>query len=79
MSRAEVRELEDLPARGGSECLTGRSWARVEERAAPDLLAADGKRHPRPDPLRVESGDMGGWREVIEPGALDATSSTTWS
>src|SRR5829696_7659385 len=45
----------------------------VEERQAPDLLAADGKRIRGRIPYGVESRDMGGWREVIEPGALSRT------
>jgi uncharacterized protein len=45
----------------------------VEERTAPDLLAADGKRIRGRVPYRTESRDMGGWREVIEPGAFKAT------
>jgi phage head maturation protease len=47
---------------------------RLEERAAPDLLAVDGKRIRGRIPYGIESRDMGGWREVIEPGALDSTS-----
>jgi len=45
----------------------------VEERTAPDLLAADSKRIRGRVPYGVESRDMGGWREVIEPGAFKAT------
>ena len=46
----------------------------LEERAAPDLVAADGKRIRGRIPYGIESVDMGGWREIIEPGALDSTS-----
>jgi uncharacterized protein len=45
----------------------------LEERAAPDLLATDGKRIRGRIPYGIESRDMGGWREIIEPGALDTT------
>jgi phage head maturation protease len=45
----------------------------VEERTAPDLLASDDRRIRGRIPSRVESRDLGGWREVIEPGALNAT------
>lgn len=45
----------------------------VEERNAPDLLAADGKRIRGRVPYGIESRDMGGWREVIEPGAFRST------
>lgn len=41
----------------------------VEERTAPDATV-DGKRLRGLIPYGVESRDMGGWREVIEPGAL---------
>src|SRR4051812_15972052 len=46
---------------------------QVEERTAPDLVAADGKKIRGRVPYGVESRDMGGWREVIEPGAFKAT------
>src|SRR5215207_3293968 len=45
----------------------------VEQRHAPDLVAADGKRIRGRVPYGVESRDMGGWREVIEPGAFRTT------
>jgi HK97 family phage prohead protease len=45
----------------------------VEERNAPDLLDADGKRIRGRVPYGTESRDMGGWREVIEPGAFRST------
>jgi hypothetical protein len=41
----------------------------VEERAAPDVTV-DGRRLRGAIPYGVESRDLGGWREVIEPGAL---------
>lgn len=41
----------------------------VEERQAP-AVAVDGRRLRGVIPYGVESRDMGGWREVIEPGAL---------
>jgi HK97 family phage prohead protease len=43
----------------------------VEERHLPDLLDADAKRIRGRIPYSVESRDMGGWKEVIEPGALN--------
>jgi HK97 family phage prohead protease len=46
---------------------------QVEERTAPDLLAADGKKIRGRVPYGIESRDMGGWREVIEPGAFRNT------
>ena len=45
----------------------------TEERAAPDLLTADAKKVRGRIPYRIESRDMGGWTEVIEPGAFKAT------
>jgi hypothetical protein len=44
----------------------------VEDRHAPvgDTLTVDGPRLRGRIPYGVESRDMGGWREVIEPGAL---------
>jgi phage head maturation protease len=42
----------------------------VEQRAVADTLAADGRRLRGRIPYGVESRDLGGWREVIEPGAL---------
>jgi len=48
---------------------------QLEERAAIDPAAAptvDGRRLRGLIPFRVESRDLGGWREVIEPGALRA-------
>src|SRR4051794_31588332 len=42
---------------------------QVEERTAPDTIV-DGKRLHGVIPYSVESRDLGGWREVIEPGAL---------
>jgi HK97 family phage prohead protease len=45
---------------------------QVEERHLPDLLEADAKRIRGVIPYSVESREMpGGWREVIEPGALN--------
>jgi hypothetical protein len=44
----------------------------VEERTAPDLLTAEDRKIRGLVPYGVESRDMGGWREVIQPGALDA-------
>ncbi len=41
----------------------------VEERQAP-AVAVDGRRLRGVIPYGVESRDLGGWREVIEPGAL---------
>jgi hypothetical protein len=43
----------------------------VEERTAPDILTAEDRRIRGRVPYGVESRDLGGWREVIEPGALD--------
>lgn len=43
---------------------------QVEERQAP-ALEADGKKIRGVIPYGVESRDLGGWREVIEPGALN--------
>lgn len=42
----------------------------VEERTAPDAVV-EGKRLRGVIPYNTESRDMGGWTEVIEPGALD--------
>jgi HK97 family phage major capsid protein/HK97 family phage prohead protease len=46
----------------------------VETRAAPDATAPtiEGRRLRGVIPYNVESRDLGGWREVIEPGALRA-------
>ena len=44
----------------------------VERRHAPDLLGADEKKIRGKIPYGVESRDLGGWREVIEPGALNS-------
>src|SRR5215213_77392 len=46
---------------------------QIEDRTAPDILAADGKKIRGRVPYGIESRDMGGWREVIEPGAFKAT------
>ena len=45
----------------------------VEERQAPDLLAADGKRIRGRIPYSVESRDLGDFTEVIERGAFNDT------
>jgi uncharacterized protein len=45
----------------------------VEERTAPDLVTAEDRKIRGRVPYGAESRDMGGWREVIEPGALNAT------
>jgi HK97 family phage major capsid protein/HK97 family phage prohead protease len=42
----------------------------VEQRSAPDTLELDGKRLRGRIPYGVESRDLGGWSEVIAPGAL---------
>lgn len=44
----------------------------IEERQAP-ALEVEGKKIRGRVPYGIESRDMGGWREVIDPGALDAT------
>jgi phage head maturation protease len=44
----------------------------VEERQAPEL-EVDGRKIRGKIPYGVESRDLGGFREVIEPGALDRT------
>ena len=44
----------------------------VEERTAPDLLTAEDRKIRGLIPYGVESRDLGGWREVIQPGALDS-------
>lgn len=44
---------------------------QVEQRTAPDLLTSEDRKIRGRVPYRVESRDLGGWREVIEPGALD--------
>jgi HK97 family phage prohead protease len=46
---------------------------QVEERTAPEVLAADGKKIRGRVPYGVESRDLGGWKEIIEPGAFKAT------
>ncbi len=64
-------KLEQLAA----ECDQGErsrpTAGEVEERTAP--LAAEGRKIRGLIPYSVESRDLGGWREVIEPGALRAT------
>lgn len=63
--------LADTPLRGSTPPRPdGR--AAVEDRHAPvtDTLTVDGPRLRGRIPYGVESRDMGGWREVIEPGAL---------
>jgi HK97 family phage major capsid protein len=42
----------------------------VEERSAPEALAIEGRKLRGRIPYGVESRDLGGWREVIEAGAL---------
>lgn len=42
----------------------------VEERQSPSAISVEGKRLRGVIPYGVESRDMGGWTEVIEPGAL---------
>jgi len=44
----------------------------VEQRTAPEATTIDGKRLRGIVPYSIESRDLGGWREVIEPGALAA-------
>lgn len=44
---------------------------QVEQRTAPDATI-DGRRLRGLIPFGVESRDLGGWREVIEPGALNS-------
>jgi HK97 family phage prohead protease len=46
---------------------------QVEERTAPDLLTSEDRKIRGLVPYGIESRDMGGWREVIEPGAFKAT------
>ena len=43
----------------------------VEERTAPDVLTAEDRRIRGVVPYGVGSRDLGGWRELIEPGALN--------
>ena len=43
----------------------------VEERTAPDLLTTEDRKIRGLVPYGVESRDLGGFREVIMPGALD--------
>jgi Escherichia/Staphylococcus phage prohead protease len=45
----------------------------IEERTACELVTADGKKIRGRVPYGVESRDMGGWREVIEPTAFRNT------
>jgi HK97 family phage prohead protease len=45
----------------------------VEERTQPDLLTAEDKRIRGVIPYGTESRDLGGFREFIHPGALNAT------
>jgi HK97 family phage major capsid protein/HK97 family phage prohead protease len=42
----------------------------VEERSAPEALAVEGRKLRGRIPYGVESRDLGGWKEIIEPGAL---------
>lgn len=44
----------------------------VEERSAPAALTIEGNRLHGLIPYSVESRDLGGWTEIIEPGALDS-------
>jgi HK97 family phage prohead protease len=46
---------------------------QIEDRSAPDLLSTDERRIRGRIPYGIQSGDMGGWREVIEPGAFANT------
>jgi len=52
-----------------SQTVTRPTPGAVEERHAP-AIEAEGKRLRGRIPYGVESRDLGGWREVIEPGAL---------
>jgi HK97 family phage prohead protease len=56
-----------------SETTSRPTRGEVVERTSPDVLSADAKKIRGRIPYRTESRDMGGWREVIEPGALDNT------
>jgi HK97 family phage major capsid protein len=49
----------------------------VEERSAPAELSVEGNKLHGLIPYGVESRDLGGWREVIEPGALNGASLDT--
>ena len=44
---------------------------QVETRALPGDLTVEGRKLRGFIPYGVESRDLGGWREVIEPGALN--------
>jgi HK97 family phage prohead protease len=56
-----------------SETTSRPTRGEVEERTSPYVLTADAKKIRGRIPYGTESRDMGGWREVIEPGALDNT------
>jgi HK97 family phage prohead protease len=49
-----------------ARALTGE----VEERSAPDLLTVEGRKLRGVIPYGVESRDLGGWTEVMQPGCL---------
>ena len=79
MRRDEVRELEDLPP----ETASRPASATRRPHEPPDARQRRGTHRPGPArptderklrglvPYGVETRDLGGWREVIDPGALD--------
>ena len=65
------------PARGDHLMPDRPTAGQLEDRALP--LELDGRRIRGLIPYGVESRDLGGWREVIDPGALAApTSPSSW-
>lgn len=68
-TKSREQTTRNLPRIGTLEQRDRPAAGQVEERVAPQILV-DGRRLRSRIPYGIESRDMGGWREVIEPGAL---------
>ncbi len=68
---SDVDDVADQ-AEDSSEQRSRPTPGQIEERQAP-ALEADGKRIRGVIPYNIESRDLGGWKEIIDPGALNRT------